>query len=117
MDLIEHEKACKERFGEPHTEVHVFLDSYSWKYKGQSHRRILHHELGAKLCEARFGEVAGMAARLHIEQDLGLVPGDWTGYEEHFFPLGDEEERQREDLLRIYGEETVERIEGKKEWG
>lgn len=56
MNLEEHEISCMNNLGSLFTEVHVFLDLYSMKYRGFSHRILLHHRLGVELCVNKFGE-------------------------------------------------------------
>lgn len=103
MDLAGHEKSSLEIFGSPFTEVHIFLDSYSKKYRGFSHRILLHHRLGVELCVEKFGEQARAAAIQHITEDLGFVPDSWKDLEKFYFPLLDEEILQYQDLVELYG--------------
>ena len=114
MDLEEHERECMKELGEPWTHVHVFMDRYAKEYRGFVHRRLLHHRLGIELAVRAFGEEARMAATLHVQQDLGFVPEDWTALEQYSFFLGDEEERQEEVLRELYGAEVFGEIEGRK---
>lgn len=111
MDLTDHQKHCQKETGKPHTEVHVFLDSFSRKYRGFAHRRILHHKLGIELCVKRFGESARKPAELHILQGLGFILETWKDLEPHVFLLGEEDKEQEKDLIDLYGKEKYEAIE------
>ena len=115
MDLIEHEKLCIRKLGKPFTEVHVFLDSFSRKYKGFSHRILLHHKLGVNLCVKKFGEQSRSAAILHIQQDLGFLPRSWKDLEAYNFPLEGEDLEQEKDLKKLYGEKVYEEVENENE--
>jgi Domain of unknown function (DUF6915) len=111
MDLFEHEKESMKELGQTWTEVHVFLDQYSQKYRGFLHRRLLHHQLGVEQVEKRFGEGARQAALLHIKQDMGFVPKTWKELDEYSFFLGNEELEQEKDLKELYGEKLFTDIE------
>ena len=111
MDLESHEKLCVKELDKPYTEIHVFLDSYQQKYRGFSHRRILHHRLGIEACVKQFGETARKPAELHIKQDMGFVPETWKDLENHTFPLLDEEFEQEKDLIVLYGNDCYDTIE------
>lgn len=75
MKREEHEKRSIEMFGDPWTEVHVFLDQYFGKY-GPYHRVLLHHRLGIFLiCKEIPGPVRAVAEQ-HILDDLGYIPLD-----------------------------------------
>ncbi len=111
MDLFEHEKECVRLLGRPWTEVHVFLDQYSAKFRGFLHRRLLHHRLGIEAVVMRFGDGARHAAELHVEQDLGFVPKDWRELDEYCFFLGDEESLMEAELRRLYGVEVFDEVE------
>ena len=112
MDLIEHEKHCIQELGLPYSEIHLFLDQYAKKYRGFSHRRLLHHRLGIDFCIQEFGEDARHAATLHILDDFGFIPTNWKELEKHSFPLLEDEEEQEKDLAELYGKEKYEEIEG-----
>lgn len=113
MKQDDHERACMQQFLAPFSEVHIFLDQFHAKYPGFNHRRLLHHRQGVELCVQTFGEQARGPAEQHIRLDLnGHLLDSWIDYESHFLPLADEDERQRNDLIRLYGRQWVERIEG-----
>lgn len=108
MTLEEHERACACRFGQPHTEVHVFLDHYYREFRGNNHRLLLHHKKGVDLVVERFGEAARGPAEQHVLLDYGFVPESWEELENRFFPTSLEEEAAvAAELQKLYGEDAV----------
>lgn len=69
MKLDEHEQASIRVFGQPYTEVHLFLDEY-FTTLGARHRRVRHHLQGIEEVRRRWGVDAASVARLHIIDDL-----------------------------------------------
>ncbi len=91
-------------------EVHIFLDQFFSKYR-DTHRRLLHHRLGIALVVEKFGEEARGPAERHIEDDMGFVPKTWLDHDPYVFYLDlDEEAKQEEDLVSLYGRETYDRV-------
>lgn len=71
MKLEEHEKESLAIFGEPYTEIHLWLDEFAGTPEfGMRHRRKRHHKEGLREAEKLFGWDAALAARLHIMSDL-----------------------------------------------
>jgi hypothetical protein len=110
MDLAGHEKSCVKTFGNPFSEVHLFLDSFSRKYRGFSHRVLLHHSLGVELCVKKFGCQAGAAAIQHIMDEMGMVAGCWEEVETNYYPMLDDEALQYQDMIDLHGEEAVKKF-------
>jgi hypothetical protein len=84
MHRTDHEAKITQLFGEPWTDVHVWLDQYFGNF-GPIHRRLLHHQLGVELAVKLFGEGARGPAEQHIRDDLQLddaeaLPEDWGRY-------------------------------------
>jgi hypothetical protein len=75
MKLEDHEKQSIDWFGEPWTEVHVFLDQFAPKFRGAEHRRILHTVEGVAEVVRRFGEESRPVAELHIKEDWNRYCG------------------------------------------
>jgi len=71
MKFEDHCQECRDRLGDPFTEVHRWLDEFAGSEKyGMRHRKVRHHEEGIKRAIELFGEEAGLAARIHIIADL-----------------------------------------------
>lgn len=78
MHLAEHEQHCIEVFGEPFTDIHLWLDQYFLSARGVAHRIALHHRLGIELGVEKFGEKARAALELHVQDDfLAILPGPY----------------------------------------
>jgi hypothetical protein len=110
MHFNDHAERTLRIYGRRAEEVHIFLDQFFSKYR-ISHRRLLHHRLGIELIVKQFGEEARGPAELHVVDDLGCVPGTWLDHDPYVFYLDlDEETKQEEDLICLYGRETYNRV-------
>jgi len=71
--LKEHEKDCMDRFGEPFTEVHKWLDEFAKKYPvtvfEDQHRQFRHNKEGIEEVRKMWGDRAADAALLHLVRD------------------------------------------------
>lgn len=104
MNQSQHEKACRERFGEAFPEVHAFLDQYFKLTRSMSHRVILHHQRGIEMVVQKFGEEVRGPAEQHIEMDLGYIPEDHHDMERFYCPTTQEEDDLiKEQLNLLYG--------------
>lgn len=59
------------------TEVNVRIDQFAHFPRMEllsGHRKFLHHEAGIEYFTLVYGQIGGMAARQHIEEDCGHVP-------------------------------------------
>jgi len=78
--FIEHCARSQATFGNPHENVHLWLDEFAGKPPhGMRHRRFRHHEAGIQEVQQMWGTEAAQAARQHIEDDLsqeGWKPSD-----------------------------------------
>ena len=65
-----HEDDCIRLLGKPYSEVHVYLDELADIFPvnkwGAWHRRYRHNMKGVKYCLHKWGEMAEMAAKIHI---------------------------------------------------
>ncbi len=80
MHIYEHCRRATETFGQPFREVHVWLDEFAGKPPhGMKHRKFRHHEADIQEVKRLWGDLAGLVARQHIEDDLsqeGWKQGD-----------------------------------------
>jgi len=71
--IEDHAAECKKILGEPHWEVHRFLDQYAGAFPVDHfvdyHRTFLHNSYGLKIVEARWGLEARTAALVHLYRD------------------------------------------------
>lgn len=112
MHQWDHEKHCIEVLGIAYKLIHEFLDQYYLQFRSVFHRCALHHRQGIELTVKMFAEKYGeegarAAAELHIMDDFGRIPADWTDMDECWFPLGDEEKEMHDILVNLYGAEAV----------
>ena len=71
MNFAFHCQRSTQTFGNPFAEVHLWLDEFSGiPPHGMRHRRFRHHQKGIEEVIAKWGHLAGKAARQHIEDDL-----------------------------------------------
>lgn len=105
MTQQQHEQECLAEYGQPFSEVHIFLDQYYSRFPGINHRILLHHQRGIELVVQRFGESARGPAEQHIQLDWGFLPESWKDLADYYFPLSlDEEDFIDTELERIYPE-------------
>jgi hypothetical protein len=76
--LRQHMDDCQRLLGQPHEEVHRWIDEF-YSSAGAKHRRFRHHWDGVKEAEQLFGEEGAKAAIIHILRDCRNVPkaGDY----------------------------------------
>ena len=88
-----HEKDCRERLGEPFTEVHKWLDEYAKKYPvtifQDQHRKYRHNKKGIEEIRKQLGDKAAEAAILHLCRDF------FGSIKDTYFTLW--EDRSKED--------------------
>lgn len=75
-------------FGQPHAEVHLWLDELAGKPPwGMRHRRVRHHAARIEQVRRRWRDGVAAAARQHIEADLRQEGWNAT----HPFPRNEQE--------------------------
>jgi len=91
MKIKQHERLTEIVFGKKGTEVHKFLDRYSFEF-GNKSRIVFHHKQGLDMIKILFGEEIKEIAELHIRCDFyGRVPNlkELENYENKDFPIKD----------------------------
>jgi len=72
-----HNQECLEILGETFDYVHAWLDELSFPDKPNmlniNHRRFRHHKEGIEEVRKKWGDIAAMAAELHILMDEGVI--------------------------------------------
>jgi len=71
--LRQHMEDCQRLLGQPHEEVHRWIDEF-YSSAGAKHRRFRHHWDGVKEAGQLFGEEGAKAAIVHILRDCRNVP-------------------------------------------
>ena len=67
MSIREHERRSIEFFGEPFSEVHLWLDEFSLFVI--NHRPYRHNLRGVEFVRGKWGDKAALAAEQHIKDD------------------------------------------------
>ncbi len=78
MKIDEHELRSIKLFGEPFTEVHLWLDEFC--IYTMNHRGYRHNMRGLKFIEDKWGELARRAAEQHIADDGEYYIQDGSRY-------------------------------------
>jgi hypothetical protein len=88
VDIVHHCESSVRKFGgeiEDYAAIHAFFDSGKTLEPTWRHRILLHHTLGVKLCELKFGSLfrrhsdnkaisTTLIAEQHVLEDLGALP-------------------------------------------
>jgi len=69
MTHQQHEQESLAEYGQPFSEVHIFLDQYYSRFLGTNHRILLHHRRGIELIVQQFGESDRGPVEQHIRLD------------------------------------------------
>lgn len=76
--IEEHMNDCKKLLGNPHEQVHKFLDQYAEAFPvvifTEYHRGFLHNRYGIEIVRAMWGLEAEKAAIAHIARDYAELP-------------------------------------------
>lgn len=67
MKINEHEERATETFGQPFTEVHLWLDEFCLELV--NHRPYRHNKRGVEYIREKYGDLAAEVAEQHIFDD------------------------------------------------